>query len=103
MSLIGEPAHLKKSVHGFRVMRKRSAQNLDGNLTVEPCIAGAPNFAHPTRAQWGEDFIWAKMLVRRQCHFFVSTVQFVTTVSGAFASVSSTELIRNRCPSSVTA
>jgi len=41
---------LKKSAHGFRVMRKRSAQNLDGNLTVEPCIEAAPDFAHPTCA-----------------------------------------------------
>jgi len=99
----GEPAHLKKSAHGFRVMRKRSAQDLDGNLTVEPCIAGAPDFAHPTLAQWGEDFIWDKSLVRRQCHFLTPAAQLTTTVSGAFGSVSTTALIRNRCPSRVTA
>jgi len=77
-------------------MRKRSAQDLDGNLTVEPCIEGAPDFAHPACAQGGEDFIWAKSLVRSQCHFFTPTVQLTTTVSGAFGSVSTTALIRKR-------
>src|SRR5262245_5129983 len=99
----GEPAHLKKKRTRFRVMRKRSAQDLDGNLTVEPCIAGVPDFAHPTCAQWGEDFMWAKSLVRRKCHFFTPAAQFVHTVSGALGSVSTTALIRNRCPSAVTA
>jgi hypothetical protein len=75
----------------------------DSDFTVEPCVAGAPDFAHPTCAQWGEDFMWAKWLVRRKRHFFISAVQFVTTVSGAFGSVSTTALIRNRCPLSVTA
>src|SRR5499426_3070244 len=84
-------------------MRKRSAQNLDGNLTVEPCIAGAPDFAHPTCPQWGEDFIWAKMLVRPNRHFFNSATQLTTTVSGAFGSKSNPSLIRKRCPSAVTA
>src|SRR5215510_15282279 len=83
-------------------MRKRSAQDLDGNLTVEPCIAGAPDFAHPTCAQWGEDFIWAKMLVGPKCHFFNSAAQLTTTVSGAFGSKSTDSLIRKRCPPAVT-
>ena len=84
-------------------MRKRSAQDLDGNLTVEPCIEGAPDFAPPTCAQWGEDFMWAESCACGKCHFFISTVQFVTTVSVAFGSISTTSLIRNRCPSPVTA
>jgi hypothetical protein len=70
---------LKKSAHGFHVMRKRSAHDLDGNLTVEPCIAGAPDFAHPTCAQWGEDFMWVKSLVRRKRHFFIEMVLFWRT------------------------
>src|SRR5215475_8592476 len=44
----GEPSHLKKSAYGFRVMRKRCGQDLDGNLTVEPRIEDAPEFANHT-------------------------------------------------------
>ena len=84
-------------------MRKRSAKDLDCDLTVEPCIAGEPDFAHITCAQGGEDFIWGKSLVGRQRHFFAPTVQFVTTESGVFGSKFTTSLIRNRCPSRVTA
>jgi hypothetical protein len=84
-------------------MCTRSAQDLDGYLTVEPCIEGAPDSANPICAQWGEDFIWAKSLVRCKCHFFTPAAKFVTTVSGAFGSKSTTVFIRNRSPSDVTA
>jgi hypothetical protein len=84
-------------------MRKRSAQDLDGNLTVEPCIAGVPDFAHPTCAQWGEDFMWAKSLVRRKRHLFTSAIQFSTTVNGVRLVSSALVTNRNRCPSPVLA
>jgi hypothetical protein len=38
--------------------------------------------------------MWAKSLVRRKRHFFTSAVQFVTTVSGAFGSISTSALIK---------
>src|SRR5262249_22309298 len=48
--------------------------------------------------EWG---IHTALLV--QHHFFAAAAQLTTTVSGAFGSVSTTALIRNRCPSPVTA
>ena len=81
-------------------MRKRSAQDLDGNLTVEPRIEGAPDFAHPACAQWGEDFICAKMLARPKCHFFNSTIQLRITLTGVGSPTCVP--IKNRCPSAVT-
>src|SRR5262249_25138058 len=83
----------------FRVIRKRSAQDHDGNLTVELCIEGAPDFAHPTCAQWVEDFIWAKSLVRRRCNFGASAIQFSTTVNGVTLVSAALVTNRNRCPS----
>ena len=95
-------AHLKKIAHGFRVMRKRFAQDLDGDLTVEPCIEGEPDFAHPTCAERREDIIWPKMGAGIQSYFFAPAVQLTTTVSGALGMVSTIVLNRNFCPSLVT-
>lgn len=49
------------------------------------------------------EFHKAKLRAGGQNHFFTSAAQLTTTVSGAFGSVSTTALIRNRCPSAVTA
>jgi hypothetical protein len=62
-----EPAHLrKKSEHGFRVIRKRSAQDLDCDLTVELCVAGAPDFAHPAHAEFRHDAVMREVGVHSQ-------------------------------------
>jgi hypothetical protein len=44
-----------------------------------------------------------KLRAGGQSHFFTSAAQLTITVSGAFGSVCTTALIRNRCPSAVTA
>src|SRR5215510_1294617 len=85
------------------ILRKRSGQDFDGDFTVQSRVAGAPDFAHPARAERRENFVMAQACACGKCHFFISAAQFVTTVSGAFGSISTTALIRNRCPSSVTA
>lgn len=104
----GEPTHLKKSAHGFRVMRKRSAQDHDGDLTVEPCIEGAPDFAHSTRAELRNNYIRAKLRVcgdnyrGASLRFLNPVVQLTITLTGVVLASSTIVTIRNRCPSAVT-
>src|SRR5262245_36710556 len=58
---------------------------------------------HTSRAERRENLVVTQKRPCGNCHFFISAVQFVTTVSGAFCSTSINALIRNRCPSRVTA
>jgi len=53
----------------------------------------------PPAPKGGEDFIWSKLLVRRQCHFLTSAIQFCTTVNGVRPVSSAIVTNKNRCPS----
>jgi len=53
-------------------MGKRSAQDFDCNLTVEPCIAGAPDLAHPACAERRQDMIVTEARVGGDCHSMAS-------------------------------
>ena len=82
---------------------KACGQDFDNDFTVEPCVAGAPDFAHPACAQRREEFVGAHLCGSAQSHFFTLAAQLTDTVSGAFGSVFTNALIRNRFPSAVTA
>jgi hypothetical protein len=43
-------------------------QNLDRNVSIETCVSGAVNFAHPAGAYGRFDFIWTQPGARRQVH-----------------------------------
>jgi hypothetical protein len=42
--------------------------SFDGNEAVEAPIASLPHFAHPTSADGGEDFVWAKFVAYGKRH-----------------------------------
>src|SRR5262249_22381427 len=52
---------LLKAAQPVSIICKRSRQDFDGDLAVEPRVAGAPDFAHPARAEEGEDFVVAEL------------------------------------------
>jgi hypothetical protein len=45
---------------GGRVTRQSRRKNLDGNVALEPSVAGAIDLAHPPNAQRGQDLVRAE-------------------------------------------
>jgi len=74
---------------------------VDPLVDKEECKAGT-DFAHPSRADGGEDFVWAEFGAGYKCHFFSKAIQFRITVKGAGADAAVSVGNRNWLPSAVT-
>src|SRR5438105_50506 len=61
----GRAGFLLKAAQPISVFRKISWQDFDRDFAIQASIAGAIDFTHPTRAEWGENFIRPKLIT---CH-----------------------------------
>ena len=66
---------------------KEMRQRFDGDVAIEPRVAGAIDLAHATRSQQSPDFVRAEPCTGCECHiaFFISSSQLSTTLISRLA------------------
>ena len=64
----GRARLLCEALQPLRIAGERRGENLDGDIAIQPGIAGAVNLAHAARAQRRLNFIRAEFHARRQGH-----------------------------------
>jgi hypothetical protein len=64
------------------VSRERGRYDLDGDLTLQPCVGGAPHLPHPTFADLSGDFVNAEASARVKGQTVVDYMSRLVTRTG---------------------
>jgi len=64
----GGAGFLLEAAQAVGVARAIVGQQFDGHFAVEACVAGAPDFAHPARAEQGDDLVMTEASAGRNGH-----------------------------------
>src|SRR6266567_8868048 len=73
---------LFEATQAVGVLRKISRQNFDRDLAVKSGVFRAIDYAHPTRAEWRDNFVRSKLCACGNRHFFTSAVQLMIRLMG---------------------
>ena len=85
----GGASFLLEAAKPFSIRGESGTQDFDSDLALQPCIAGAIDFAHSARAKPRKDFVGTKLCSHHKAWFFISAnlSRFGSAICNQFRSV----------------